>query len=302
MHKVLITGITGFLGAQIAAKLVNIGISVIGLKRPSSDIWRCQDFSDKIEWVELTGDYISKLIILQPDVMIHSAWIGVEAADRDNWKLQAKNIDFFIELLEMAKQAGVRKILFLGSQSEYGVINEKVSETTHPQASSAYGSIKLACLEILKAFSHINQLEWIWLRVFSIFGEKESSNWLIPSVVNRMLNDEEMDFTLGEQKYAYMYVKDFADIIANIINIPVPSGIYNISSDETVTLKSLVVKIRDIINPDFRLNFGAIAYRENQSMHIEGDSKKLNSVIGNRNKTDFNVALQQTVTSYLNQS
>jgi UDP-glucose 4-epimerase len=302
MHKVLITGITGFLGAHIAEKLVNLNVPVIGLRRPSSDIWRCEDFKDKIDWVDMTDDYCSKLIKLQPDVLIHSAWIGVGAAARESFKLQAENIDFFVDMLEMAKQTRIKKILFLGSQSEYGLVNEKVSETKYPQANSAYGAVKLACLELLKAFSALNQIEWVWLRVFSIFGEKEGDNWLIPSLVNKMLIEDQMDLTPGEQRYAYMYVKDFADTVCKIINMPVPSGVYNISSDVTVTLKALIVKIRDIVNPKFRLNFGAIAYRDNQSMHIEGDTQKLNSIIGKRIKTDFNVALQQTLMSYLNQS
>jgi dTDP-D-glucose 4,6-dehydratase len=111
-----------------------------------------------------------------------------------------------------------------------------------------------------------------------------------------------MDLTLGEQNYAYMYIKDFADTICKIINMSVPSGVYNISASETITLKALVMKIRDIINPGFKLNFGSIAYRDNQSMHIEGDTEKLYSVIGKQNQTDFNVALQHTLMSYLNQS
>ena len=53
MHKVLITGITGFLGSNIAKNLIDNDIQVIGLKRESSDIWRCQEFKEKILWIDI---------------------------------------------------------------------------------------------------------------------------------------------------------------------------------------------------------------------------------------------------------
>ena len=59
-----------------------------------------------------------------------------------------------------------------------------------------------------------------------------------------MKRESQMDFTLGQQKYAYLYVKDFASIINKIIVLPVVSGIYNISSDNVRPIRSVVEEIR----------------------------------------------------------
>jgi len=301
MRKVLITGITGFLGSHIAETLISNNINVIGLKRKKSDIWRCEEFKEKIVWVDISddGSFIKQLTAHSFDTIIHAAWIGVESNDRDNWTEQIKNITFFVELLEVAKILEVKKIIFLGSQAEYGLINGRISEDFETNALNAYAATKLACLEILKSFSSINNINWIWLRLFSVFGEKENSNWLIPSLINSMLNKNEMDFTLGEQKYAYLYVKDYAEIMKRIVVTGIESGIYNISSNEIRTIRTLIEDIKNIVNPEFVLNFGALSYRSGQSMHMEGDMLKLSAQIGKILFSNYNSALQNTLNYYL---
>ncbi|MBF4492909.1 NAD(P)-dependent oxidoreductase [Flavobacterium sp. MR2016-29] len=300
MRNVLITGITGFLGSHIAENLISNNINVVGLKRENSDLWRCDEIKDKVVWVDIPKNgSLKSLTNYSFDTIIHAAWIGVESNDRDNWIEQSKNVTFFVELLEIAKVLQVKKIIFLGSQAEYGIINSKIYEDFETNALNAYAATKLACLEILKSFSSINNINWIWLRLFSVFGEKENSNWLIPSLVNSMLNKNEMDFTLGEQKYAYLYVKDFAEIINRIVVKDIESGVYNISSSETRTIRSLIEDIKNLINPEFVLNFGVLNYRSGQSMHMEGNMQKLSAQIGKIQFSNYNIALQNTLNYYL---
>lgn len=301
MNKVLITGITGFLGSHIAENLIASGITVIGLKRKNSDIWRCKGFEDSVHWVDLDeqGLYEKELSSIDFDTVIHGAWIGVEADLRNNWGEQSKNISFLLSLLEISKNAGVGKFIFLGSQAEYGNFNGKINEQYPANALNAYAGVKLACLELVKAFCLTNNINWIWLRLFSFFGEKENSNWLIPSLIRSMKVENQKDFTKGEQKYAYLYVKDFAAIMNKVVESSIQSGVYNVSSNESRSIKSLIEEIRDYINPNFVLNFGVLPYRENQSMHMEGDSEKLFSQIGRIDLTDFRKALVNTLEYYI---
>ncbi|NEU10296.1 NAD(P)-dependent oxidoreductase [Flavihumibacter sp. R14] len=300
MLRVLITGITGFIGSHIAENLVNQNFHVIGLKRIESDPWRCLEFSERIDWVALDeGSWQAEIIEKRPDIIIHSAWIGVTADSRDDWSEQGRNIPFLISLLEIGTAVKLKRFIFLGSQAEYGLINGKVSELETTSPISAYGTVKLASLEILKSFASLNEIKWVWLRVFAVFGEKEDSTWLIPSVISKMLSEQQMDLTYGEQKYAYMYVQDLSDVIANIIHKDVESGVYNISSNEVRTLRSLLELIKNEINPSFKLNFGAIPYRKNQSMHVEGSIEKIEKQLGKVKFTDFNEALDRTVQYYI---
>ena len=299
MTKVLITGITGFLGSTIAEKLLSENFDVVGLIRPNSNTWRCKDFNNKIFWVEVNEHLRQNLLNQKPDIIIHCAWMGVNSGSRNNWNEQIKNIEFLTALLEIAAEIFVKKIIFLGSQAEYGRMFEKVDEQKMTAASDAYSAIKLSSLEIVKAFCSINDINWVWLRVFSVFGEKEDESWLIPALIKRMQNSNEMDLTEGKQKYAYLYVLDFAKIIHKIIICPVPSGIYNLSNNTARSIRNIAESIRNLVNSSFKLNFGAIPYRPNQSMYVEGDIGKLTGSIGEIDFIDFELALRKTIGYYL---
>lgn len=300
MTKVLITGITGFLGSRIAETLINHDIAVIGLKQNTSDTWRCKEFIKKVYWIDIDEktDYKKIFEGIRIDVLIHCAWIGVKAYERDKWGVQKKNISFLKDTLDIVQKVGIRKMILLGSQAEYGVTNSIVDENKKSEIVDSYSRAKLECLKLVENFAIKNKISWIWLRVFSVFGEKEDNAWLIPSIIKKMKVDRQMDFTLGEQKYAYLYIGDFATIVYKIFSKTINSGIYNISSNNAMPVRKVVEKIREIINPTFKLNFGSLKYRENQSMHVEGDITKLIEEIGDINFTDFDTALNNTIKYY----
>jgi UDP-glucose 4-epimerase len=300
MGKVLISGITGFLGSHIAENLIEANFQIIGLKRKNSNLWRCAEFKEMVEWVDIDdeGSYKKTLGKFTIDVFIHGAWIGVKSEQRNDQALQAHNVKFLDSLLHVASASQVKKIILLGSQAEYGKINEIVTEDDECNAITAYGKAKLACLDLIENFSKSHKIDWLWLRLFSLFGEREDKTWLIPSLIQKMKAENEMDFTLADQKYAYLYVKDFANIIHQLITLPIESGIYNISSSNTMKIRELVEKIRDKINQTFLLKFGALEYRENQSMHVEGSMIKLIAQIGDIKFTDFDVAITNTIKYY----
>jgi len=297
MHKILITGASGFLGSHIAETLVNNNYNVIALKRKQTDCWRCKDFFNKIEWVDIDeeGMWKKKIVESNPDTLIHTAWIGVEAHERDDWDVQIKNINFLTELLTLGLKSNIKRMINLGSQAEYGILNDIADEDDVVSPVTAYGATKIACLSIFKTFCELNNINWIWLRLFSFFGERESNSWLIPSVINKMRLSKQMDLTAAQQKYAYMYVQDFNRIMLKLLDIKIPSGVYNISGDQIISIKDLITKIKDRINPNFILNFGAVPYRKNQSMFIQGDMAKLTLQIGKAQFTEFSVALEATI-------
>jgi nucleoside-diphosphate-sugar epimerase len=300
--RILLTGATGFLGSHIADSLCKNGFDLLLTRRKTSKLAKCTAFAKDVHWV-LTDDekWVEKAIEFKPEIIIHAAWNGVSSTSREDWKNQLTNIDFIFQLMKIARKSTIKKFISLGSQAEYGQFEGKISEEYPLNPTSPYGAVKLAVLEMVKAFCEGNDIKWYWLRVFSVFGERENENWLIPSVIKKMQSGStEMDFTLGEQKYAYLYASDFAESISNVVIKDAASGIYNLSSDNPVSLKELLMIIRDSINPNFCLKFGEIPYRLNQSMHIEGDSSKFNNAFGQIETSGLNIKLERVINSYRN--
>lgn len=300
-NRVLITGISGFLGSQIAQKLCDNGFELIALKRETSDLSRCNEFSANVNWINISENWEQKVIELNPQIIIHSAWEGVGAQERDNWQVQTNNLQFTLKLLSIAKEVNVEKFISFGSQAEYGYFSGVIDENYILEPKSAYGLSKHLCSQTIKVFCEQNNIDWYWLRLFSFFGEKEASNWFIPTLIKNISDNKPMDMTPGEQRYAYMYIEDLAEIICNLIKSSAISGIYNLSSKNSVSLKEIVEKIINIIKPlKSEVNFGAIPYRDNQPMLIQGEVSKLEGQIGEFNETSFDINLKKVVEYIIN--
>lgn len=302
MNKVvLVTGASGFLGASIVKALVHNKCQVIGLKRQSSNLWRCAAFRDQVRWVDTdAAGWLQELSGVHVDVIIHSAWTGVGAAERNDWHAQMGNVNLLLELLEFGKQSGIKQFIGLGSQAEYGYFEGKIDESFPANPNSAYGVVKLLCSQLLQHYAVGHNMKWYWLRLFSFFGEQEATNWFIPSVITKLQQDAEMDFTPGEQKYAYMYVADLAAAILQLVNRPdMPeSGIYNLSSNAPQRLRDIVTRIRKLLKSNTVLNFGAMDYRPGQSMHIEGDTTRFENNVGPLQHSDFEEKLASIIDYY----
>ena len=204
------------------------------------------------------------------------------------------------ELLDLALEVGCKKIVGAGSQSEYGDFESKIDESYPVNPKTAYAAVKAGALIIMKSFCEINNIDWYWFRLFPLFGPHEAEKWLIPSLIKNIETSDHMDLTPGEQKLSYLYVGECAKAIMMSIYAKGKSGIYNICSDNPMSLKELVTKIRDKVKPSFRLNFGAMPYRYGQCMYMEGDTTALRKNIYNLNTSDFEEKLDLTIEYYLN--
>jgi nucleoside-diphosphate-sugar epimerase len=304
MKKILLTGITGFLGSHIAEELVNQEYSIMGLIRESSNIWRCKSFKDKVRWIKCDNlsEAESAIVDFKPEILVHAAWNGVKAYDRDNWQEQLKNLFFLVSLLEISKKAGIKKVLALGTQAEYGIFNGVVDENRVCNPYSAYGAAKLCASVLLRTFAEQNSFDWYWLRIFSVFGPREEKNWLIPSAINNLLENKEMALTPCEQKYDYLFTRDFVYGILRVIKCNGnKSGVYNLASGESIKLKEILEFLEQRLSPDKKLlKFGALSYRQGQVMNMQSNSNLFYNTFGFRPVYTVFDGLEETMNFYIN--
>lgn len=299
--KVFITGASGFIGSYVFRNLINDGHTVLSLKRSTTNLWRIEDCAIKADWIEDSERFDEMLIQFAPEVIINLAWNGVAAKDRTDWAKQESNILMQQRLLDIAFKCGTKKVIGAGSQAEYGAFENIIDETYPANPNSAYGAVKYSCLTMLKTFCEINNIEWYWFRIFPCFGPMEDENWLIPSLIKNVMTEDHMDLTPGEQKLAYLYVGEVANSITSpIASIEDKSGVYNICSDNPRPLKEMVTSIRDLVDPEFQLNFGALQYRYGQCMYMEGDTTKLKNNLYKIDTASYNEHMKHTVEYYIN--
>lgn len=275
--KIFVTGGTGFIGSHIVRAVVAAGHEVIALQREKSSFARCSDFLKQVTWLNHDApDWSQRAIAEKPAVIIHSAWAGVSAAARADWKLQATNLALFTDLLHIASNVNLKHFIALGSQAEYGPINGRVDEDHPCRADTAYGTTKLACLALLEGFARQKGLAYVWLRLFSIYGPDESEQWFISSLIRQMKLGQSPQLSGCEQRYDYLHVHDLAAGLLAVLRQPKKSGVFNLSSNASLPLKQMVQLIKEHTACGAEPAFGALSYRPGQSMHMEGDSTRFN--------------------------
>lgn len=258
--KILITGTSGFLGKHIVDEAIRQGHEVLCLKH--SEIDDCQ----------------KKVNTFAPEILVHCAWGGVSAADRNNPYLQVANIEMSKKVVKLYP---FKQIIGAGSQDEYGNINEIVDEEHSLNPISEYAKAKIAFCNWLKEYAESHNIEWQWIRIFNMYGTEQASNWLIPAIIAKCKNGEKtMDTTKGEQQYAYLNADDFGRAIVSVFGAKDKSGIYNISSSNPTPLHDIFIMIKQLTKSDIEFKFGAMPYRQGQSMMICGNSDKFIHTFG----------------------
>ncbi|MCX6325450.1 MAG: NAD(P)-dependent oxidoreductase [Bacteroidia bacterium] len=301
--KILLTGATGFIGSNIAKGLLENGYDVHATHRTSSSFEKCLQFKDKINWINTeTCDWKEQIKSIKPDQLIHAAWGGIEAGNRNNWETQIYNFWLAKEFFDLAKKCGVKKIIAFGSQAEYGTYGLPVNEMTVPMPNDAYGATKTLTANYMRNLFENSATEWFWIRIFSVFGEGENPGWLIPSVISKLLKNESIRLTTCEQQYNYLYIEDFVNRLLSIVICKEnKSGIYNLCNSESFVLKDLLIRIAELMNvSQDLLKFGEIPQRPGQNMFISGDNTKfINSFNVKANNPDgLNNGLRRTIGYY----
>jgi nucleoside-diphosphate-sugar epimerase len=296
-ERVVLTGATGFIGSHLAEELVASGYEVIALRRRQSDPWRVALVQNQILWLNIEEpDWEQQLLALQPEYLVHSAWLGVGVGQRDDWQSQLSNLTFTMQLLQTLGQGTLKKVIVLGSQAEYGEFEGRIDEEHAASPTAAYGAVKLATLSLLRSYCQAHNLEWYWLRVFAVYGPREDAQWFVSFVATSLLNKQAPSLTGCEQKYDYLFVKDLARAIVQTLPVALGvSGVYNISSNHATGLKELVDILHTLIDTAVSVNYGVLPYRIGQVMHMEGNSDKFERVFGPIMQTPLPVALTASV-------
>ncbi|MCP4252478.1 MAG: NAD(P)-dependent oxidoreductase [Candidatus Scalindua sp.] len=157
--KIAITGLSGFLGHYVAKKLFERDVQMQALVRSTSDISHLNGYEDKITFLE--GDLGDKKALNKfvqgADIVIHMAYerngAGFHASAQDNIKrLLDVNLTGSLELLDAAKQNGVKQFIFTSSCTVYGYIFPDITlDEQHPlMPDSNYGAYKAS----VEAFCH----------------------------------------------------------------------------------------------------------------------------------------------------
>jgi len=235
--KIAITGLSGFLGHYVAKKLFERDVQMQALVRSTSNVSHLNGYEEKITFVQ--GDLGDKesleKFVQGADIVIHMAYerngAGFHAsANKDIRQLLDVNLSGSLELLDAAKQHGVKQFIFTSSCAVYGYIFPDIKlDEQHPlMPDSSYGAYKAA----VEAFCHsyflsksINTTMFRPVGIYGIDPNLAHSEWY--DLIKNIKNGVDVEVVGGGK---IVDVKDVAHAIdAAIENRDAFGKVYNLS-------------------------------------------------------------------------
>lgn len=260
----VITGYTGFLGSALRDAILAAnsedGIYAVCRSRHQG----LMTFPERVTpvWAEMEEYRDLDKQIPKADVFIHCSWGGADHAKRDDREVHQQNVQYSLDAMRAAAQMGCKVFVETGSQAEYGATNEQQTEDMECDPFSEYGKAKLDMWYQGKQLAEQLGMRYIHLRIFSMYGEKDHPWSMIMQCLQKMQNNEQIELSECTQNWNYLYVDDAARMIAELCQAymrqpNIPSGIYNIASEDTRPLKEFVEEMRAITETQSEIVYGA---------------------------------------------
>ncbi|MDF1630580.1 MAG: NAD(P)-dependent oxidoreductase [Alcanivoracaceae bacterium] len=256
---VLVTGGTGFVGSQVVRSLLDSGARVRMLVRPnSSDVFAS---GSGVESVRFSDDLFAESddwwseVFSEIDTVIHLAWY----AEPGKYLSSELNFHCLSGTLRMAKgaiRAGVRRFVGVGTCFEYDTAAGYLSVDTPLLPRTPYASCKAASYLSLSSWFALAGVEFLWCRLFYLYGEGEDSRRFVPYLRDRLESGQQADLTSGNQIRDYLDVAVAGKMIAEQA-LAGQQGAVNICSGVPVTIRQLAEQIAEEYGRVDLLNFGA---------------------------------------------
>ncbi len=308
MH-ILITGVAGFIGHQLALRLLRMGHSVVGIDN-------CNDYYD----VELKKNRLAQLMhgehaaafrfvlgdIAQHDLLedlfadegfshvVHlAAQAGVRYSLQNPRSYVQANLVGFGNILEGCRQHHVEHLVYASSSSVYGLNASRPYHEEHPvnHPVSLYAASKKANELMAHSYSHLYNFACTGLRFFTVYGPWGRPDMALHLFTTAILQGKPIDvFNHGKSQRDFTYIDDIIEGVVRVLPIAAtpdpfwnaeapnpatssaPWRIYNIGNNDTVELGEFIAILEDCLGMKAVKNFLPMQPGDVASTHANVDA------------------------------
>src|SRR5712691_8481198 len=253
----LVTGGAGFIGSHVCERLLHSGHSV----------WAFDDLNDFYEpelkrrnlreiqalakpFRFIHGDLTDRTALdellggVKFDQIIHlAARAGVRPSLEQPALYQRVNVEGTVNLLEAARQNGVRKITIASSSSVYGANSKTPFSESDPifSAISPYAASKLACEALGHVYYHVYGMDIVMLRFFTVYGPRQRPDLAIHKFARLIRAGRPIPvFGDGATARDYTYINDILEGILACTRAEFGYQVFNLGESQTVKLSYLI--------------------------------------------------------------
>lgn len=306
----LVTGGAGFIGSNLCEAILNLGFKVRCLDDLSTGKQENVDiFLDNPNYEFIKGDIKDLEICMKAckgvDYVMHeAAWGSVPRSIEMPLFYCANNILGTVNMMEAARQNGMKTFVYATSSSVYGD-EEHLPKTEGIEGNllSPYALTKRCDEEWAKQYSKHYGLKTVGLRYFNVFGRRQDPNGayaaVLPKFIKMLLNNEQPVINGdGRQSRDFTYIENVieANLRACLANDNASGEVFNIAYGSREYLIDIYYQLTKALGKDIEPVFGP--ERKGDIKHSNADISKARRILGYNPEYDFARGLEESIDWY----
>jgi nucleoside-diphosphate-sugar epimerase len=309
--KALVTGGAGFIGSHLAEALCRRGARVVVLDDLSLGNVKNLDWkraSDELEFVQgdVADEKLVKKLVPGCDWVFHEAAMpSVPRSVAEPVKSNVQNLDAALQMLVVARDAGVKRFLFASSSAIYGDTEVKSKhEQLAPNPLSPYALQKYGAEKYGQLFHRLYGLPAVSLRYFNVFGPRQAFDSPYSGVIAKfctgmLAGKAPVIYGDGQQSRDFTYIENV--VRANMLAVEAPEEkvagkVFNIAGGQSISLLQLVAELNRLTGQSLKPQFEPI--RVGDVKNSQADITAAQQALGFESKVSWQDGLERTLEFY----
>lgn len=264
-RTVLITGVAGFIGSNLADRLITQGFRVIGIDNLAYGV--IEQVPDSVEFhkLDIRSSDIYPLFNEVEAVYHLAAKNCINDCQDDPLETSDINVTGTVNVFEAARRGSVDKVIYAESSALYEGSELLPTPETEVYPQSFYAVSKLAGMAFAEAYRRFYGMRTTALRYFCVYGPRQDYRRTIPPlmsafIINLLQGKQPTIYGTGEKRRDFVYVDDINDFHIQCLDDPKTDGnVYNLGSGASYSVREiyeaistlLQIDIEPIYKPDF---------------------------------------------------
>jgi nucleoside-diphosphate-sugar epimerase len=297
----LLTGGTGFVGANLARRLLHDGHRVHMLVRDGHTGWRIEGIRREVtlHTADLADSARLSAVVrdVRPEWVFHLAAYGAYSEQSDAARIFQANVVGTVNLVEACLREGFEAFVNTGSSSEYGFKDHPPHEGETVEPNSHYAVSKASATMFCRYAAQRHGAHIPTLRLYSVYGPFEQPTRLIPTMIVRGLEKTLPPLVNPDIARDFVFVDDVAEAYLLAATAPGqrPGAVYNVGSGMQTRIAELVELARTLLEIEELPRWGSMQDRQWDTRTWVADSSLIRETLLWRPETSLRHGLLKTL-------
>lgn len=304
--RILITGISGFIGQHLAEQLIADGHEVHGLyEHPESRAKNPHVSHSRQHVANLTNHEAIETVIktVQPEAVLHLASRSEVALSFRNY-IEVTNVNYVavVNLAEACRQHApdLKAFVMASTMETYGnafvFTGERAfTEDTLQFPMAPYAVAKLACERYLAYMGYAYQFPYVILRQTNTYGRRDNSFFIVERIISQMVAGNEVNLGVGWPVRNFLFIDDLVDFYRVLLDRLPVGETFVTGPDNALTISQLVDVIAAKMDWHGTVNWDTVPARAAEVPYLNSDPAKARELLGWQPQVSLDEGLDRTI-------